>query len=149
MLKTIKVMLIRPPHDQDDCWSSLCFLDQCFYFLWINIQKWDNWVMLSCSVMSGSLRPHGLQPGQVPLSMELSRQEYWSRLLFLTLWDIPNPEIEPVSFAPSALAGGFFTTAPPRKPQLGHMVVLLVSFWLISVLFSLLAALVCIPTNST
>ena len=80
--------------------------------------------------------------------MELSRQEYWSRLPFLTLGDIPDPEIEPVSFAPSALVGGFFTTAPPRKPQVGHMVVLLLVFGLIPILFSSLATLVYIPTNS-
>ena len=31
--------------------------------------------------------------------------------------DLPNPGIEPLSLASSALAGGFFTTAPPGKPQ--------------------------------
>ena len=29
----------------------------------------------------------------------------------------PDPEIKPMSLASLALAGGFFTTAPPRKPQ--------------------------------
>ena len=50
---------------------------------------------------------------QTPLSMEFSRQESWSGLLFPTPGDLPDPEIEPVS---PALAGGFFTTAPPGKP---------------------------------
>ena len=32
------------------------------------------------------------------------------------MWDLPGPGLEPVS---SALAGGFLTTAPPRKPHTG------------------------------
>ena len=40
-------------------------------------------------------------PGTVahpaPLSMEFSRQEYWSGLLFPSLEDLPNPGIEPGS----------------------------------------------------
>ena len=36
---------------------------------------------------------------QTPLSMEFSRQEYWSRLLFPTSGDIPDPRIEPASLA--------------------------------------------------
>ena len=46
------------------------------------------------------------------LSMEFSRQEYWSRFPFSFPGDLPNPGIEPVS---PALAGGFFTTVPPGK----------------------------------
>ena len=50
---------------------------------------------------------------QAPLSMEFSRQEYWSRLPFPTPGDFTNLEIELKS---PALAGGFFTTEPPGKP---------------------------------
>ena len=32
---------------------------------------------------------------QAPLSMEFSRQEYWSRLPFPVSGDLPDPEIEP------------------------------------------------------
>ena len=32
---------------------------------------------------------------QAPLSMEFSRQEYWSELPFPSPWDLPNPGIEP------------------------------------------------------
>ena len=54
---------------------------------------------------------------QAPLSMELSRQEYWSGLPFPTAWDIPDPGIEPVSLESPALTDGFFfTTAPPGNP---------------------------------
>ena len=34
---------------------------------------------------------------QAPLSMEFSRQEYWSRLPFPSPGDLPNPGIEPRS----------------------------------------------------
>ena len=44
------------------------------------------------------------------LSMEISRQEYWSGLPFPLPGDLPNPVIELVS---PALAVGFFTTKPP------------------------------------
>ena len=42
------------------------------------------------------------------MSMEFSRQEYWSGLLFPSQGDLPNPGIKPKS---PALAGGFFTAA--------------------------------------
>ena len=56
---------------------------------------------------------------QAPLSMAFSGQEYWSGLPFSPSWDLPRPGIEPMSPgapAASALAGGFFTTKPPREP---------------------------------
>ena len=42
---------------------------------------------------------------QAPLSMEFSRQEYWTGLPFPPPGNLPNPGIEPMS---SALEGGFF-----------------------------------------
>ena len=54
--------------------------------------------------------------GQAPLSMEFSRQEYWSGLLCPPPGDLPDPGIKPMSPASPALAGGFFTTEPPGKP---------------------------------
>ena len=54
---------------------------------------------------------------QAALSLGFSRQEYWSGLPFPTPRDLPSPGIEPVSLASPALAGGFFTTAPPQNPQ--------------------------------
>ena len=58
---------------------------------------------------------------QAPLSIGFFRQEYWSRLLFPTPGDLPNPEIEHVSPASPALACGFFTTEPPGKPYKVHL----------------------------
>ena len=46
-----------------------------------------------------------------PLPVGFSRQEYWSGLLYPSPGDVPDPGIEPVSFMPPALAGGFFTTS--------------------------------------
>ena len=51
---------------------------------------------------------------QAPLSMEFSKQEYWSGLPYPTPGDLPNPGIEPAS---PALAGGVFTTEPLGKPH--------------------------------
>ena len=53
---------------------------------------------------------------QAPLSMEFSRQEYWSGLPFPPRGDLPDPGIEAVLPVSPALAGGFFTTEPPGKP---------------------------------
>ena len=52
---------------------------------------------------------------QAPLSMEFSRQEYWSGLPFPTPGDLPDPGMESSSLVSPARAGGFFTTAPPRE----------------------------------
>ena len=48
-----------------------------------------------------------------PVSMEFSRQEYWSGLPFPSPGDLPNPGFKPTC---PTLAGGFFTTEPPEKP---------------------------------
>ena len=45
---------------------------------------------------------------QASLSMEFSKQDYWSGLLFPSPGDLPNPRIK---LASPALAGRFFTTS--------------------------------------
>ena len=52
---------------------------------------------------------------QTSLSIEFSRQKYWSGLSFLPPGNHPDPGIEPMS---PALAGGVFTTELPGKPLL-------------------------------
>ena len=47
---------------------------------------------------------------QAPLSMEFSRQEYWSGLPFPSLEDLPDPGIELMSLMSFALASEFFTS---------------------------------------
>ena len=51
---------------------------------------------------------------QAPLSMGLSRQEYWSGLPFPSPGDLADPGIEPLS---PPLAGIFFITKLPGKPR--------------------------------
>ena len=53
--------------------------------------------------------------GQAPLSVEFSRQEYWSRLPFPFPGDLPDPGIKPVSLVSLALVGRFFTTSTSGK----------------------------------
>ena len=50
---------------------------------------------------------------QAPLSMEFSRQEYWSGLPFPSPEDLLSPGIKPV---PPVFAGRFSTAEPPGKP---------------------------------
>ena len=71
---------------------------------------------LSHLVVSDSLLTPWTVAHQAPLSMGFSRQEDWSGLPFPPPGDLPDPGVEPVS---PTLAGGFFSTEPPRKP---HMV---------------------------
>ena len=52
---------------------------------------------------------------QAPLSMEFSRQEYWSGLPFPSPGDLPDPGIEPRS---PALQADALTSEPPGKPWL-------------------------------
>ena len=47
--------------------------------------------------------------------MELSKQEYWNGLPFPTPGHLPNPGTESTSLLSPALAGRFFTAAPPGK----------------------------------
>ena len=51
---------------------------------------------------------------QASLCMKFSGQEYWSKLPFLPLGDLPHPGIKPLS---PALASRFLTTEPPWKPH--------------------------------
>ena len=51
---------------------------------------------------------------QAPLSMEFSRQEYWSGLSFPSPGDVPNPGIKPAS---PTLQVDSLPTEPPGKPS--------------------------------
>ena len=50
---------------------------------------------------------------QALLSLKLSRQEYWSGLLFPPPGNLPHPGMEPVSLAYPAFTGGCFIPAVP------------------------------------
>ena len=62
------------------------------------------------SVMSNSLPSYELQLARL-LSVEFSRQGYWSGLSCPSLADLPNREIEPISLPSPTFAGRFFTTS--------------------------------------
>ena len=57
---------------------------------------------------------------QAPLSMGFSKQEHWSGLPCPPPGDLPDPGIKLTSLMSPVLAGGFFTTAPPRKSPLHY-----------------------------
>ena len=69
-----------------------------------------------CSVMSLFRSPWTVAD-QASLTMEFSRQGYWSELFFPSPRDLLDPGIRLMSLASPALAGGFFTTVPPGKPS--------------------------------
>ena len=63
------------------------------------------------SVMSNSLRPHGLmEPTQLPCPWDSSSKNTGMSCHFL-FRALPGPGIEPASLKSPALAGGFFTTS--------------------------------------
>ena len=68
----------------------------------------------SRSMVSNSFATAWTVACQAPLSMGFLRQEYWGGLPFTPPGDLPDPETELRS---PALASGFFTTEPPRKPR--------------------------------
>ena len=54
---------------------------------------------------------------QAPLSMEFSRQEYWTALPLLSPSDLPDPGVEPGSVTFPALQADSLPTEPPGKPR--------------------------------
>ena len=62
---------------------------------------------------------------QAPLSMEFSRQEYWSALTCPSPGDLPNPGLEPRSLA---LQADSLLFELPRKPALVGASLLFVGF---------------------
>ena len=71
-------------------------------------------VQFSRSVVSDLFATPWTVALQAPLPMGCSRLEYWSELPCPSPRDLPDPGMEPAS---PALAGGFFTAEPPRKPK--------------------------------
>ena len=69
--------------------------------------------VLSCSVVSDALQPHGLQPNRVLCPREFSRPEYWSGLQCPPPGDLFNPGTEHSS---SALQADSLPTESPGKP---------------------------------
>ena len=72
---------------------------------------------LLATLWTGSPAVHG-----IPLSMGVSRQEYWSGLPFPSPGDLPKPGIEPRS---PTLQADTLPSELPGKPDLVHTPVLI------------------------
>ena len=70
--------------------------------------------VLSRSVLSNSLQPHGLQPARLLCPWGFSRQEYQTVLPCPSPGDLSNPGIEPRSLA---LWADSLPSEPPGKPK--------------------------------
>ena len=74
-------------------------------------------VCVSRSVMSNSVTPWTVTH-QGPLSMEFSRQEYWSGLPFPSPGDLPDPGLEPrflSSYIPASLVAQTVKNLPTMR----------------------------------
>ena len=92
-----------------DRFKTLSYLDLiCVSLLSNEFYYFACWVV---SVMSNSVTPW-IVACQASLSMEFSRQEYWSGLPFPSPGDLPDPGIEPRSLA---LQGDSLPSEPPGK----------------------------------
>ena len=88
------------PTDPDLSWvtpgpeRSDYLKSSCFHIITDHVQEW-----LSASLAVFHRNPHQspTEYMQAPLSMEFSRQEYWSGLSFLFPGNLPDPGIEPRS----------------------------------------------------
>ena len=83
--------------------------------------------LCECSVslvMSDSLQPYVVC--QATLSMEFSREEYWTGLSCSPPGDLPDPGIKPPSLMSLALPGSFFTTSATWEaaPMTRHSILL-------------------------
>ena len=77
-------------------------------------------ITLLCYCLSHYVVSSSFATPWTPLSMGFPRQEYWSVLPFPSPGDPPDPGIKPTS---PALAGGFFITEPPGKPQINYTII--------------------------
>ena len=83
---------------------------------------------VNLSVVSSSLRPSWTITPQAPLSMEFSRQDYWSGLPFTSPGDIPHGRIEP---EPPALQTASLLSERPGKPYGKRMTPLMRAIYIV------------------
>ena len=85
--------------------------------------------MLSHSVVSASLQPHGLVACQAPLSMGIPQGRIWSGLPCSPPGDLPNSEIKPRS---PTLQENSLPAEPPGKPSEAPRIYFVITFSLLS-----------------
>ena len=83
---------------QPSGWVRGCILTEphTFAVLTIDLNIFI-WLCVNHSVMSGSLRPYGLQPARLLCPWGFSRQEYWRGLPCPPPGNLPDPGTEPMS----------------------------------------------------
>ena len=102
----------------------LCFLSDSWTVFCHSFCSEGHLCVCVCAQSSLSLSdPMDCVAHQAPLSVGFPRQE-WCKLPFPSLEDLPDPRIEHVSPASSALTGGFFTTELLGKPLCKRMMIL-------------------------
>ena len=99
-----------------NCFQSRSqFLDwniKCYRVWWEwHLDIWKVKVLISCVQLFATPWTVACQ---TPLSMEFSRQEYWSGLPFPSSGDFPHPGIEPGS---PVLQADSLPSEPPGRPQ--------------------------------
>ena len=93
-------------------YSGMCVLWSHTSAVLLNHEYFSESESVSRSVVSDSATPW-TAAHQAPLSMEFSRQEYWSGLPFPSPGDFPNTGIKPGS---PALQADSLLSEPPGKP---------------------------------
>ena len=95
-------------------WKELIF----FFFLATTCHSCSVWDLVPCVCMGTKSLSHvwlfatpWTAARQAPLSMEFSRQDYWSGVPFPPPGDLPDPGIKPASLTSPALAGEFLTAS--------------------------------------
>ena len=86
-----------------------------FISLFVHFHAFFSWVKVKVKLLS-RVRPFATPwtvAYQAPLSVEFSRQEYWSGLPFPSPGDLPDPGIEA---GPPTLQAEALPSEPPRKP---------------------------------
>ena len=88
----IIIIIIQFKFTEENPWIQYCAKDACMHAkslsgVWLCVTLW-------------------IVAPQAPLSVGFSRQEYWSELPRPPPGDLPDPQIEPASLTPPALAGG-------------------------------------------
>ena len=106
---------------QEKCMNGFC-QGCCVYVCGFVKLILGEWVSKSHSVMSYSCDPMDCSC-QAPLSVEFSRQEYWSGLPFPSPRDLINPGIE-LSFP--AFQADSLPYEPPGRPLEGFILVIFV-----------------------
>ena len=89
-------------------------------------REWIKKLVCTCLVVSDSFATPWIVAPQAPLSMEFSRQEYWSGLPCPPPGDLPDPGNEPGS---PALQADSLPSEPPGKPQRNWYIYTMEYFW--------------------